>query len=93
MCPDWELNRRPFGFQAGAQSTEPHQPGGDTIENIILKLLNNAPGDQQEPQSGRPGIIDANPHDHTRACRLRAQMPTSLVSSDVWVQAPGSHQP
>ena len=27
MCPDWELNRRPSGSQAGAQSTEPHQPG------------------------------------------------------------------
>ena len=29
MCPDWESNQRPFGFQAGAQSTEPHQPGLD----------------------------------------------------------------
>ena len=27
MCPDWESNQRPFGSQAGAQSTEPHQPG------------------------------------------------------------------
>ena len=27
MCPDWEVNQRPFGSQAGAQSTEPHQPG------------------------------------------------------------------
>ena len=27
MCPDWELNWRPFGSQASAQSTEPHQPG------------------------------------------------------------------
>ena len=27
MCPDWELNQQPFGLQAGAQSTEPHQPG------------------------------------------------------------------
>ena len=27
MCPDWESNLRPFGSQAGAQSTEPHQPG------------------------------------------------------------------
>ena len=26
-CPDCESNRRPFGSQAGAQSTEPHQPG------------------------------------------------------------------
>ena len=24
-CPDWDSNRRPFGSQAGAQSTEPHQ--------------------------------------------------------------------
>ena len=27
MCPDWESNQRPFGLQAGTQSTEPHQPG------------------------------------------------------------------
>ena len=26
-CPDWESSQRPFGSQAGAQSTEPHQPG------------------------------------------------------------------
>ena len=33
ICPDWELNQRPFGLQAGAQSTEPHQPG-------LYKFLN-----------------------------------------------------
>ena len=27
ICPDWESNWRPFGSQAGTQSTEPHQPG------------------------------------------------------------------
>ena len=27
MCPDWESNQRPFGSQACAQPTEPHQPG------------------------------------------------------------------
>ena len=27
MCPDWESNQRPFGLQAGTQSTEPHQQG------------------------------------------------------------------
>ena len=26
MCPDWELNRQPFGSQACTQSTELHQP-------------------------------------------------------------------
>ena len=26
MCPDGEPNLIPFGSQAGAQSTEPHQP-------------------------------------------------------------------
>ena len=26
-CPDWESNQRPFGSQASAQSTEPHQSG------------------------------------------------------------------
>ena len=27
MCPDWESNQRPFGFQADTQSTDPQQPG------------------------------------------------------------------
>ena len=27
MCPDGELNQRPFGSHTGAQSTEPHQSG------------------------------------------------------------------
>ena len=26
MCPDWELNWRPFGFQASTQSIEPYLP-------------------------------------------------------------------
>ena len=33
MCPDWELNRQPFGLQASPQSTEPQHPG------LILNLL------------------------------------------------------
>ena len=32
MYPDWESNQRPFGSQAGTQSTEPYQPG------LILSL-------------------------------------------------------
>ena len=27
MCPDWEMNPQPFGFQVCTQSTELHQPG------------------------------------------------------------------
>ena len=27
VCPDWESIQWPFGSQAGAQCTEPHQPG------------------------------------------------------------------
>ena len=38
MCPDWELNQRPFSLQAGAQSTEPHQPG---LERLVLKEHNS----------------------------------------------------
>ena len=25
MCPDWELNQWPFGFQGDVYPTEPHQ--------------------------------------------------------------------
>ena len=38
MCPDWELNRRPFGSQSVTQYTEPHQPGLYSI-NILKKIL------------------------------------------------------
>ena len=31
LCPDWELNQRPFGSQAGTESTEPHQLGPDFL--------------------------------------------------------------
>ena len=30
-CPDWESNQQPFGSQAGAQSTEPPQPGRASV--------------------------------------------------------------
>ena len=33
MCPDWESNWRPFGLQAGTQSTEPQQTGPHFIFN------------------------------------------------------------
>ena len=36
MCPDWESNQQPVGLQAGAQSTEPHQPGL-WVSFVILK--------------------------------------------------------
>ena len=44
MCRDWELNLRPFGSQAGAQSTEPYQPGCKTFlspPNETLSPLNS----------------------------------------------------
>ena len=36
MCPDWESNQRPFGLQAGTQSTEPQQPGQCVVSNKAL---------------------------------------------------------
>ena len=36
MCPDWGSNQRPFALEAGAQSTEPHQPG---LRHISICLL------------------------------------------------------
>ena len=35
MCPDWDLNWRPFSSQASAQPTEPHQP-----EQFFYILIN-----------------------------------------------------
>ena len=35
MCPDWESNWRPFGLQAGTESTELHQPG--RIECFLME--------------------------------------------------------
>ena len=39
MCPDWELNRRPFGWQAGTLSSEPHQPGLMLVSLVMLRLF------------------------------------------------------
>ena len=36
MCPDWETNLQPSGLQAGAQSTEPHQPGLNIYFNYFI---------------------------------------------------------
>ena len=36
MCPDWESNQPPFGWEAGAQSTEPHQLGFTVIFYSVL---------------------------------------------------------
>ena len=45
LCPDWELNRRPFGSQAGTQSTEPHQPGPKSL--FLIAKKKNRKGFQQ----------------------------------------------
>ena len=39
MYPDWELNQRPFGSQAGTQSTEPHQPGSILFYSFFFFFL------------------------------------------------------
>ena len=41
MCPDGEQNQWPFGSQAGAPSTEPHQPGLHTnfIQYFFISTL------------------------------------------------------
>ena len=41
MCPDWESNRRPCGSQAGAQSTQPHQPGL-SFDLFMIDILTGA---------------------------------------------------
>ena len=38
--PNWELNWRPFGSHALAQSTEPHQPGVLVLIHFIFLLYN-----------------------------------------------------
>ena len=38
LCPDWESNQRPFGSQAGAQSTEPHRPGPTTFYHKTISM-------------------------------------------------------
>ena len=43
MCPDGESNRRPFGLQVGAQSTEPQQPGLSDLSLSHIKFMCNTP--------------------------------------------------
>ena len=39
VCPDWKSNQRPFGSQAGIQSTEPHQPGPYNFHTMCQTLF------------------------------------------------------
>ena len=39
MCPDWESNQQLFGSQAGAQSTEPLQPGLSYLNILFMSSL------------------------------------------------------
>ena len=39
MCPDRELNRQPFGSQAGIQSTELHQPGHPVLLYLCIRAF------------------------------------------------------
>ena len=62
MCPDWELNQRPFGLQAGTQPTEPHQPGQgciflDRVSEVLLEkdLFSQEAPNYLDTRSGRLG--------------------------------------
>ena len=35
MCSDWDSNQQAFGSQAYTQSTEPHQPGLNSLESYL----------------------------------------------------------
>ena len=39
MCPDWDLNWRPFGLQAHAQSTELHQPDQMCYKYLLTVMI------------------------------------------------------
>ena len=58
MCPDWESNWRPFGLQAGAQSTEPHQ-AGPLSKSIyrILTLFQNVLSSLYSPRGYHPKFV------------------------------------
>ena len=69
MCPDWGLNRQPFGSQASAQSTEPHQPGPGILVfkcrpsrwgNLKSKLRST-----RQPGSCSKHFIPLSPHTST----------------------------
>ena len=65
MCPDWESNQRPFGSQAGAQSTEPHQAGLFFYMPLVLNCIS----------------ASASWRTQTVTLSLRAQNTTSVCSS------------
>ena len=57
MCPDWELNWWLFGLQAGAQSTEPHQPGLLSHLLFLLPPLTPSPTDKTMPHTLPPPAV------------------------------------
>ena len=49
MLPGQESNQRPLGSQAGAQSTEPHQPGLNTEIFMYAKCINTVSSTNNTP--------------------------------------------
>ena len=66
MCPDWEFNQRPFGSQACAQSTEPHQLGQ------ILHVRH------EEQTAGQGGLVMVKVRLKTRKMELTSEQSLSF---------------
>ena len=52
MYPDWESNQWPFASQSGAQSTEPHEPGGRVYSRKLLQIQIAVSGKSTQPAAG-----------------------------------------
>ena len=95
ICPDWELNRLPFGSQADAQSTEPHQlglslPTLTKVENYpslgqVVKYLldSNAKPDEKDLSGSTPLLYACSSgHHEVAALLLQVRAPTALGAAD-----------
>ena len=88
-CPDWELNRQPFGSQASTQPTEPHQPGtlsvlkrgkGNNGDKLFKYLKNKSP--KKKCCIGQ--LFDLCVH--RRKCRDHLKKPGNRQEETKWVQ-------
>ena len=103
MCPDWVLNRRPFGSQASTQSSELHQPGKintifkrdrDNRLYFIYLFLERGEGREKEERNIYAWLPPALPLLGTwPGLQLRHMPWPGTEPATLWTRDPLAHRP
>ena len=88
LCPDWDSNRQPYDLQAGAQATEPHQPGLVKKIDTQVQKAQRVPN-EMNPKRPIPRHIKIKlPKVKTKREILKAEKEKQLVTGRSYKGAP-----